>query len=118
MVKKVKKTLKISQINELTMCMFIVNRNIEKDVCSCILAEDGIVLNVSRGKGVSRYSVLEAFGVGCNEISLIVSQARREDAEDLIKHVSSKFKFNVPGNGKGFAINIEGYMGAKAPFVE
>ena len=118
MAKKIKKSLKISQINELTMCMFIVKRDSEKAVCSKIVEEGGVVLSVSRGKGVSRYSVLEAFGVGCNEISLIISQARREDAEELIRDVSTAFKFNVPGNGKGFALNIEGYMGAKAPFVE
>lgn len=108
----------LSEINELVMCMFIVKREIEKGVCDCIAMADGVVIDVSRGKGVSRYSVFEAFGVGSSDISLIISQARKEDAEDLIKAVATEFKFNVPGNGKGFAINVEGYMGAKAPFVE
>lgn len=116
--RKRKSQISLSEINELVMCMFIVKRDLEKDVCDKINKEDGVVLNVSRGKGVSRYSVFEAFGVGSSDISLIVSQARKEDAEDLIKTISTEFKFNVPGNGKGFAINVEGYMGAKAPFVE
>ena len=117
-LRKRKGRFTLSEINELVMCMFIVKRDIEKAVCEKINSEQGVVLNVSRGKGVSRYSVFEAFGVGSSDISLIVSQARKEDAEDLIKAVSVEFKFNVPGNGKGFAINVEGYMGAKAPFVE
>ncbi len=119
-MRKVRKKgrLLLSEINELVMCMFIVKREIEKSVCDKIAACDGVVINVSRGKGVSRYSVFEAFGVGSSDISLVISQARKEDAEDLIKAVASEFKFNIPGNGKGFALNVEGYMGAKAPFIE
>ena len=112
------KTIKLSQINNLVMCMFIVKQKLEKDVCKTINDIGGVVLNVSRGKGVSRYSVFEAFGVGNNEISLVIAEAREEDAKDIIKKVAEEFKFNIPGNGKGFALDIEGYMGAKAPFIE
>lgn len=120
MAKRTKKRgrLLLSEINELRLCFFIIKRDIEKAVCHEIAENGGEVVDVSRGKGVSRYSVFEAFGVGSSDISLVISQARKEDTEDLIKTVATKFKFNIPGNGKGFAINIEGYMGAKAPFVE
>lgn len=119
-MKKTKKKgrMLLSEINELVLCMFIVKRDLEKAVCTRIAEVGGVVVDVSRGKGVSRYSVFEAFGIGSSDISLIISQARKEDAEDVIKAISSEFKFSVPGNGKGFALTVEGYMGAKAPFVE
>ena len=110
--------LSLSEINELVMCMLIVKREIEKQVVKKVEEVGGIVVSISRGKGVSRYSIFEAFGVGSSDISLVISQARKEDAEDVIRAVSNEFKFNVPGNGKGFALNVDGYMGARAPFMD
>lgn len=116
-MKRKNRKFKLSEINELSLCFFIVKRTLEKDVSEKINELGGVVLDISRGKGVSRYSVFEAFGVGNSEISVIISQARKEDSKELIECVSKQFNFNIPGNGKGFSVDVDGYMGAKAAFL-
>ena len=41
-----------------------------------------------------------------------------EDIRDFMQFISEKFELSLPGNGKGFTIDIDGYLGAKALFIE
>ena len=109
---------KLSEINSLNIIVVIVPRDKQEKATEYILDRGGIILSVSRGKGISRATIFS--GVGANEVpvSVIFSSARSEDAPSIITNLSSDFRLDIPGNGKAFMIDVLGYMGAKAPFIE
>ena len=109
---------KLSEINELKIVVVIVPRDHEMKLATYISDRGGVILSKNRAKGISRASLFS--GVGANEVpvSVIFSAVRGEDSENLITKLSNDFRLDIPGNGKAFMIDVLGYMGAKAPFIE
>lgn len=112
------KQLKLSEINELSMCVFIVTRELEDKVQAKLSSLQAKVVSVVRGVGVSRFSVFASLKVGTTDMSVIFALARVEDTKKIMKNVSIEFSLAKPGNGKSFVIDINGYLGAKAKFME
>ncbi len=120
MKKKVKvpvRKLKLSEIDELSIAVFICKTEKENELKNYVQDIGGIVLSSIRGKGLSRNAVAVAFGA-YTEMNVILAMCQAEVARNIVQDVSIKFKFNEAGNGKGFLLDTEGYMGAKAAFIE
>ncbi len=113
-----RKTLKLSQINELTLSVFIVKRENEDKLKTRLEELGARILSIMRGVGVSRQSVFESLRIGTDDCSVFVSTSRVEDVREIMQTISSEFALTVPGNGKGFTIDVDGYLGAKAIFIE
>lgn len=109
---------KLSQINELSLGVFIIKRAKEDALKSRITEIGGEIVSILRGVGVSRSRVFESMKVGAEDVSVFVITARVEDIRDIMKDISEQFDLAVPGNGKGFTIDVDGYLGAKALFIE
>lgn len=115
-IKRVKP--KLSEINELAMAVFIVKRRDENRL-STKLKELGVeILSVTRGIGVSRNTVFESLKVGMEDVCVFFAMARVEDIRDIMETITEEFDLTFPGNGKGFVVDIDGYLGAKAKFLE
>lgn len=112
-----KKTIKLSEINEMSMCVFIVSRELESAVSKKIEDKQARVVSIVRGTGISRYSMFASLKVGTNDMSVIFAISRQEDTKKVMKSVAIEFSLAKPGNGKSFAIDIDGYLGAKAKFI-
>ena len=108
--------LQLSDINELSIAVFICKREKEGELIRYATDIGGILLSSIRAKGLSRGSIATAFGV-YTEINVVTIMARSEIAKSIVQDVSIKFKFDKPGNGKGFLLDSDGYMGAKAAFI-
>lgn len=109
--------LKLSEINELSIAVFICKTSKETEVKNYIHDIGGIVLSSIRGKGLSREGIAVAFGAYA-QMNVIFAMCQKEIGKTLVHDISLKFKLHESGNGKGFLIDTEGYMGAKAPFIE
>lgn len=109
---------KLSEINELTLSVFIVKRDIAPKLRKRINQLGAKILSEVRGKGVSRSSAFESLRVGSQDMTVFFATARVEDVRDFMHTISDEFNLAVPGNGKGFTIDIDGYLGAKALFIE
>ena len=112
------KKLKLSEINELSMAVLIIQREKEKELKKRIIELGGRILSISWGTGISRSTVFESLKIGTEDVSVFFVMARVEDVRDLMKTITQDFSLSIPGNGKGFIIDIDGYLGAKAPFIE
>ena len=110
------KKLQLEDINDLSIAVFICRREVESALIKYATDIGGLLLSSVRGKGLSRGAVARAFG-GYTEMNVVAIMVRSEVAKNLVQDVSIKFRFNEPNNGKGFLIDTEGYMGAKAAFV-
>ncbi len=108
----------LNEINELTMSIFIIKRKQEEKLASRILELGGQILSIMRGIGVSRSSVFESLKVGTDDCSVFFVISRVEDVRDMMQTIAEEFSLAVPGNGKGFCVDIDGYLGAKAMFIE
>ena len=108
---------KLNEINELSIFVVIIPRDMEDEAVDIIKENKGIILSRCKGKGISRAGVLSGIGAYSKNISCIFSMVREEEAIELADAVTDRFDLDVPGNGKAFIINSLGYMGAKAPFV-
>ena len=109
---------KLSEINELNMMVVIVPRDKESKITEYIHLRGGIIMSKNRAKGVSRASLFSGIGANHVPVTVIFSALRSEDAPGIITKLSEDFRFDIPGNGKAFLIDVLGYMGAKAPFIE
>lgn len=112
-----KRPIRLSEINEMSMCVFIISRDLEADVSKKIEQEQAKVVSIVRGIGISRYSMFASLKVGTQDMSVIFAIARQEDTKKVMKNVAVEFSLAKPGNGKSFAIDIDGYLGAKAKFI-
>ena len=112
-----KRKLKLSEIDELSLLVSIVNREEENRLVDYIKANRGVVLSRHKGKGVSRASMFSGIGAYSENISCVISVARNEEIRDLAYGVSQAFDLGTPGKGKSFVIESIGYMGAKALFI-
>ena len=113
-----RKKLKLSEINELSMAVFIIQREREKELKNRVIELGGKILSISWGTGISRSTVFESLKIGTEDVSVFFVMTRVEDVRDLMKTITEEFALAIPGNGKGFIIDIDGYLGAKAPFIE
>jgi len=116
--KQKKKRPKLSEINELSFCVFIIKREEELKLKNRIKELEGEIVSITRGIGVSRATVFESLKIGTDNISVFFVLSRVEDVKDFMQTITEEFEFNVPGKGKGFTIDIDGYLGAKAVFID
>ena len=110
------KQLQLDDISELSIAVFICKTKEEPALIKYSTDIGGILLSSMRGKGLSRGAIARAFG-GYDDYNVVLVMIRSEVARDLIQDVSIKFKFDEPGAGKGFLLDTDGYMGAKAAFI-
>ena len=110
------KKLQLDDINELSIAIFICKTSQERELIKYASDIGGILLSSVRGKGLSHGAVARAFG-GYSEMNVVSVLVMTEFAKNLVQDVSIKFKFDEPGNGRGFLIDTDGYMGAKAEFI-
>ena len=103
--------LRLSEINELSLSIFIIKRGAEDELGAKILS-------ITRGVGVSRRIVFESLRMGTDDVSVFFTTSRIEDVRGIMEKISAEFELTKPGNGKGFCVDIDGYLGAKALFVE
>lgn len=115
--KPIKKQIKLSEINELSMCVFIVNREYENQIKTRLHSLDARVVSIIRGVGVSRYSMFSSLKVGTSDMVVILAITRIEDTKKVMKTISIEFSLAKPGNGKSFVVDVDGYLGAKAKFM-
>ena len=113
-----KKRIKLSEINELSIAVFIVKRERENMLKERIKELNGRILSIMRGIGVSRSSVFESLKIGTDDCCVFLVTTRVEDVRDFMQTIAEEFELTIPGNGKGFTIDVDGYLGAKAVFVE
>lgn len=113
-----KRKPRLSEINELTLAVFIIKKEDSTKLRNLISQLGGKILSEVRAKGFSRSSAFEALKMGAHEMTVFFATTRVEDVRDFMQEISEKLKLSVPGNGKGFTIDIDGYLGAKALFIE
>jgi len=117
-IKKSKNKLKLNEINELSLVVFIVKKSKEDKLKERLLSLNAKVVSIVRGLGVSRNTIFESLKIGTEEVSVFFATSRVEDVKDLLKLITEEFELAVPGNGKGFVLDVDGYLGAKGLFVE
>ena len=106
-----------SQINELSMCCFVVKASKLDDMLSFIVNNGGRVVSAVQADGVSRNTLIESFN-GYIESYMVLAVCQKEITEVFMRNICMAFELDKKGNGKAFVIDILGYMGAKGPFVE
>ena len=116
--KQLSRKLKLSEIQELGMCLIIVKRELEPHAIDVVKDNRGIVLSRQRGKGVSRTGIMSSIGAGLTDVVVIWAMARVEEIYDLVNEIGRVLDLEKPGNGKAMVIDVDGYMGAKAPFID
>ena len=116
--KQKKRKPKLSEINELSLSIFIIKRVEENRLKERIKQLEGEIVSITRGIGVSRATVFESLKIGTEDVSVFFVLSRIEDVRDFMQTITEEFNLCVPGNGKGFVIDIDGYLGAKAVFID
>ena len=116
--KQKKRKPKLSEINELSLSIFIIKRAEENRLKERIKQLEGEIVSITRGIGVSRATVFESLKIGTEDVSVFFVLSRIEDVRDFMQTITEEFNLCVPGNGKGFVIDIDGYLGAKAVFID
>ena len=111
------KKFSLDQIDELKFMIIIVKPEMEQDVCVRLEELSGRVLLAKMGEGVSKNKSLELLGIQTTENILIFACARKEDADNMLMALNMEFNFTEPGNGLGFTIEVDGYMGSKGLFI-
>jgi hypothetical protein len=106
-----------SQINELSMCCFIVDNNRLDDTLEFIINNGGRVMAAVQSAGVSRYSLLESMAGFSYDKYCVFAVCQKEITDIFMLNICKEFGFNSKGKGKAFVIDVLGYMGAKGPFV-
>lgn len=107
-----------NQINELSMCCFIIKREKLDDILSFIVNNGGRVVSAVICSGISRNLLVNSINGNINDSYFVIALCQKEITDIFMLNVCREFNFNKKGNGKGFVLDILGYMGAKGPFVE
>ncbi len=107
-----------SQINELSMCCFIVKKEVYKEITKFIVDNGGRVISSTPCSGIGRSELLQTIDGFVQNFYFIVSMCQKEITDIFMLNIVKEFNLNKKGNGKSFVIDILGYMGAKGPFVE
>lgn len=107
-----------SQINELSMCCFVVKKEKLDDLFAFIVNNGGRVLSAIECVGQSRSELVQTFdGFVANDY-FVLAMCQKEITDIFMLNVVKEFELNKKGNGKAFVVDILGYLGAKGPFVE
>lgn len=107
-----------SQINELSMCCFVVKKENLDDLFAFIVNNGGRVLSAIECVGQSRSELVQAFDGFVPNNYFVLAMCQKEITDIFMLNVVKEFELNKKGNGKAFVIDILGYLGAKGPFVE
>jgi len=117
-LKSTRRKPKLNEINELSLSVFIIKRKQEAKLKERINQLPAKILSITRGIGVSRNTIFESLKIGTDDVSVFLVVSRVEDVRDFMQTITEEFELCVPGNGKGFTIDIDGYLGTKALFIE
>lgn len=116
---KKKKFKDVSEINQLCIGVFIAKHEKEKAICTKLEELGGRVLSSVRAQGGKDLSsFLNVLSSIQSEYVCVFSALREEDAKNIIEAISVEFNFDHEGEGKAFVVNVDGYMGAKGPFLK
>lgn len=107
-----------NQINELSICCFVVPEQKLDDLLNFIVNNGGRVLSAVQACGVSRLSFAESFIGFTYDDYCVFAVCQKEITDIFMLNISKQFNFKQKGNGKAFVLDVLGYMGAKGPFVE
>ncbi len=107
-----------SQIGEMSMFCVVVKNHKLDDLFEFIVNNGGRVISAVPCYGVSKSSFEKLVDGFVNNEYFVISMCQKEIIDVLLISLCREFKLNKKGNGKAFAIDILGYMGAKGPFVE
>ena len=107
-----------SQINELSMCCFVVKKERLDDLFAFIVNNAGRVLSALECVGQSRSELVQAFDGFVSNNYFVLAMCQKEITDIFMLNVVKEFELNKKGNGKAFVVDILGYLGAKGPFVE
>lgn len=111
------KRFKLAEVNLLEICVFIVKKDLEEPIKEEIEHQTGRILSVVPANGISHSSMFEVVKTVGEPCIVVFAVARQEDAKKLIEQVSLKFEIYKPGHGRAFAVDVDGYLGAKALFI-
>lgn len=107
-----------SQINELSLCCFIIKKEKYKDLKTFIKNNGGRVVSAIPGSGISRSEIVQTIEGFVENFYFVVSMCQKEITDIFMQSIVRQFELNKTGNGKAFVLDVLGYMGAKGPFVE
>ena len=107
-----------SQINELSICCFVIKSQNLDDILSFIVNNGGRVVSAVLCSGVSRNLLINSLSGYSNDSYFVVATCQKEITDIFMLNICREFDFNKKGRGKAFVLDVLGYMGAKGPFVE
>ncbi len=107
-----------NQINELSMCCFVVVKEKLDDMLSFIVNNGGRVVAAVQACGVSKNSIANTIGGYKYDWYTIFAMCQKEITDIFMNAIAKEFELHKHGNGFCFVIDVLGYMGAKGPFVE
>lgn len=107
-----------SQIDELAICCFIINKSKLDDFENFIIFNGGRVISSMLCSGVSRGDKLNPLVGNTFDKYFVMAMCQKEVTDIFMLSICKEFKLNQKGNGKAFVLDVLGYMGAKGPFVE
>ncbi len=107
-----------TQINELSMCCFVIRNEKLDDMLSFIVNNGGRVVSAIPSCGISKKMYIDSFGGYKYDWYFVMAMCQKEITDVFMSEVAKEFEFNKSGKGFCFVFDILGYMGAKGPFVE
>lgn len=116
--RKMFKVWQLSEVDKLSVVVFIVNPEIQHDVKMRVSMLGGRVVSAVSASGVPRKPLLQVLGLVSVETFVLFCEARREDAKNLVEAIATEFNFVRPGVGKAFVLDVDGYLGGKGPLCE
>lgn len=108
---------KLKDIKSLKLCVFIARREVENDMKKDIKMLGGRILSVVPARGVSNAGVFDVISANTTACNVIFVAVRSEDASDVVSHISLKYELFLPGKGRAFSVDCDGYLGAKVLFL-
>ena len=113
-----RKKFKVEQVSELKFLCFIVKESLEQPIVTKLSELGARTFMIKHGEGISKNKSLETLGIQKTINAGIFATARQEDAYNILVAIFTEFNLDAQGNGLGFIIDVDGYMGAKGLFLE
>ena len=107
-----------SQINELSICAFIIKKHKLDDLLEFIVNNGGRVISAVSCAGVSRNEIVDVINGYSFGYNFVLAMCQKEITDIFMMDVVKELEINTKSNGKAFVLDVLGYMGAKGPFVE
>ncbi len=107
-----------SQIDELSICCFLVKKERLDDTLSFIVNNGGRVISAVACSGISKKTIIESINGFEQNCYFIFAECQKEITEVFMQTICKELEFYKRGQGKAFVLDVLGYMGAKGPFVE